>query len=77
VAGLLTAPLSDETRRLDAQRARAVGSDPDTVPDVRAQEAARTRSRGPSSPAPKASRAGSTAALAPRDVTRPRTRPGG
>ena len=32
VAGLLAAPLSDETRRLDAERARAVGSDPETVP---------------------------------------------
>ncbi len=31
VAGLLAAPLSDETRRLDAERARAVGSHPDTV----------------------------------------------
>jgi len=34
VAGLLAAPLSDETRRLDAERARAVGSDPDIVADV-------------------------------------------
>jgi AcrR family transcriptional regulator len=36
VAGLLAAPLSDETRRLDAARARAVGSDPDAVPGARA-----------------------------------------
>jgi AcrR family transcriptional regulator len=35
VAGLLAAPLSDETRRLDAERARAVGADRDPVPDAR------------------------------------------
>jgi AcrR family transcriptional regulator len=34
VAGLLAAPLSDETLRLDAERARAMGSDPNTVSDV-------------------------------------------
>jgi AcrR family transcriptional regulator len=34
VAGLLAAPLSDETRRLDAERARAVGSDRNTLSDV-------------------------------------------
>jgi hypothetical protein len=31
VAGLLAAPLSDETRRLDVERTRAVGSDSDTT----------------------------------------------
>src|SRR5918996_3705115 len=30
VAGVLAAPLSDETRRLDAERARAAGPDPNT-----------------------------------------------
>jgi AcrR family transcriptional regulator len=34
VAGLLVAPLSDETRRLDAERTRAVGSDRNTLFDV-------------------------------------------
>ena len=32
VAGVLAAPLSDETRRLDAERARAVDADPTSVP---------------------------------------------
>jgi hypothetical protein len=36
VAGLLAAPLSAETRRLDAERARAVGSDRNTLSDVAA-----------------------------------------
>jgi AcrR family transcriptional regulator len=34
VAGLLAAPLSAETRRLDAERASAVGSDRNTLSDV-------------------------------------------
>jgi AcrR family transcriptional regulator len=34
VTGLLAAPLSDETRRLDAERAQAVGSNPNTLSDV-------------------------------------------
>ena len=34
VAGLLAAPLSDETRRLDAERARALGSDRNALSDV-------------------------------------------
>jgi AcrR family transcriptional regulator len=36
VAGLLAAPLSDETRRLDAQRALAVDPDRNTLSDVHA-----------------------------------------
>jgi AcrR family transcriptional regulator len=39
VAGVLAAPLSDETRRLDAERARVVGPDPTSVPTYAPQEA--------------------------------------
>jgi AcrR family transcriptional regulator len=39
VAGVLAAPLSDETRRLDAERARAVDADPTSVPTYAPVEA--------------------------------------